>query len=111
MKYIRTKDGIYKLIDFSKTDGLKCANHYGYTKDGINFLGTSKHFNKYKQANTIEELCDEFVFEDTDKAKWIIKDFERAKSLNSGALFGAIWADKGLIYVAKMNERGELELL
>ena len=26
-------------------------------------------------------------------------------------LFGAIWTDKGLIYVAKMNEKGELELL
>jgi hypothetical protein len=26
-------------------------------------------------------------------------------------LYGAIWTDKGLIYVAKMNEKGELELL
>ena len=26
-------------------------------------------------------------------------------------IYGAIWTDKGLIYVAKMNEEGELELL
>ena len=25
--------------------------------------------------------------------------------------YGAIWTDKGLIYVAKMNSNGELELL
>ena len=26
-------------------------------------------------------------------------------------IYGAIWTDKGLIYVAKMNDKGELELL
>lgn len=26
-------------------------------------------------------------------------------------VYGAIWTDKGLIYVAKMNNKGELELL
>lgn len=26
-------------------------------------------------------------------------------------VYGAIWTDKGLIYVAKMNDKGELELL
>ena len=26
-------------------------------------------------------------------------------------VYGAIWTDKGLIYVAKMNEKRELELL
>lgn len=26
-------------------------------------------------------------------------------------IYGAIWTDKGLIYVAKMNEKGEFELL
>lgn len=28
-----------------------------------------------------------------------------------GKVYGAIWTDKGLIYVAKMNTKGELELL
>ena len=27
------------------------------------------------------------------------------------AIYGAIWTDKGLIYAAKMNDKGELELL
>ena len=30
---------------------------------------------------------------------------------NLTCIYGAIWTDKGLIYVAKMNEKGELELL
>ena len=30
---------------------------------------------------------------------------------NGGTIKGAIWTDKGLIYVAKMNDKGELELI
>ena len=26
-------------------------------------------------------------------------------------IYGAIWTDKGLIYVAKMNDKGDLELI
>jgi len=26
-------------------------------------------------------------------------------------IYGAIWTDKGLIYVAKMNDKGEFELI
>jgi hypothetical protein len=31
--------------------------------------------------------------------------------LDMSNLYGAIWTSKGLIYVAKMNKEGELELL
>ena len=33
------------------------------------------------------------------------------KHLEKFEIYGAIWTDKGLIYVAKMNDKGELELL
>ena len=105
MKYVRTKEGIFEN-EFIKIRVLK---------DGS---ATMEYKGKFyepplnvKQANTIEELCDAFVFEDTDKTKWVLKNCKTAKTLNNGALFGAIWTDKGLIYVAKMNDKGELELL
>ncbi len=110
MKYIRTKDGIYKLIDFLKTDGLKCANHYGYTKDGTNYLGTLKHFNKYKQADTIEELCDVFI-RIKDRNNYRFFSTSSMEQVEGWKNYGAIWTDKGLIFVAKMNSKGELELL
>ena len=115
MKYIRTKDGIYELIDFSKTNGMECANHYGYKdkQTGINMLMTLNETKRYKQADTIEELCDEFVLQGTTKLGTRFDTLNEAKTykVECDTLYGAIWTDKGLIYVAKMNDKGELELL
>lgn len=93
MKYIRTKDGnIY--------DTLNCVGKY-YVVD---------------QADTIEELCDEFVIIDEDNEPNIkqgrdIHHCRRIWSINNCLIYGAVWTDKGLIYVAKMNEKGDLELI
>ena len=122
MKYIRTKDGIYELIDFSKTNGMECANHYGYKdkQTGINMLMTLNETKRYKQADTIEELCDEFVviYNESKKFKKPFTSFYsdtigvlKEHDLSECEIYGAIWTDKGLIYVAKMNDKGELELL
>ena len=127
MNYIRTKDGVLNhdnqniLIDDEETKVFipDCP---------------SKVFEIIKQADTIGELCDEFVgvlalenehichiwyndeylgitewdsYEEYMKKIW---EYTKAnKSLNE-IIYGAIWTDKGLIYVAKMNEKGELEL-
>lgn len=98
MKYIRTKDGVI-------------------IKGTLNFEDT-EHF-ILKQADTIEELCDEFVWirknnvlgilPSLDNRKYDIKTAK--KHLDKFEIYGAIWTDKGLIYVAKMNDKGELELL
>ncbi len=104
MKYIRTKDGIYWNI----LDGVLSPQTW---------IG-----NPIAEADTIEELCDEFVSVDNYGNKSIGNDFELAKAkykiLNAGAVkmlngdvFGAIWTEWGLKYVAKMNDKGELELL
>ena len=124
MKYIRTKDGIYEFVDFPKTDS---ANHYGYKdkKTGINMLMTLNESKKYSQADTIEELCDFFLIWDKNQHNGVPvfvppnKDLLGVKMLLLEGmrrgyecwLRGAIWTDKGLIYVARMNKEGELELL
>ena len=121
MKYIRTKDGI---IDISFTN-----------TPFIDINGEHKMISNFKQADTIEELCDEFIgildngngshiwYDDEylgiDYGDWETPEqlskmkFRYAKSNNSlnEVLYGAIWTDKGLIYVAKMNDKGTLELL
>ena len=111
MKYIRTKDD--KILSFTpikKYENDKTTFEWfvaNYCGGGINIL---------KQADTIKELCDEFVVAYEDGARIVYSDLEWAKckaktSPIKSTIYGAIWTDKGLIYVAKMNEKGELELL
>ena len=109
MKYIRTKDGIYEIIsdDYGCEIPVYCDNDFGekyiQEEDVIKF------------ADTIEELCDEFVIILGNGKRIITKKhnfkyyFDRNYKIIK--IYGAIWTDKGLIYVAKMNEKGELELL
>ena len=93
MKYIRTKDKIEKVPN-----------------DYANKLVETPTL---KIADTIEELCDEFVFTKGNiKNVFLPMTFHKEKDLTFyDEIYGAIWTDKGLIYVAKMNDKGELELL
>ena len=119
MKYIRTKDG--RICDLDKSiSNIKiwCSEHcysaYLTRKEIERFKNMAM---LCKQADTIKELCDVFVIKrgngtycnilmiNLDQAKYWSKDD------NNAIIYGAIWTDKGLIYVAKMNENGELELL
>ena len=100
--YIRTKDGVYNTIHLTS----KMLEHY---KADI-----------IKRSENLEELCDEFVLYDNilktygvfDKKiitfKWLQNHLEIYKGMT---IYGAIYTFKGLIYVAKMNENGELELI
>ena len=103
-KYIRTKDG--KIVKIN-LEGDVFTSRY-------EIVGEPK--------DTIEELCDKYVLNKIDlifmnkkhtkyhfenSSEWFdITDVE----LRYG-IYGAIWTDKGLIYVAKMNEKGEFELI
>lgn len=116
MKYIRTRNAIYE--DFG-TDNLGWRRvirgnrtHILYPEEKI--IG---------EANSIKKLCDEFVAFEND---FLVPRLE-FKNINENVLdafmhcveldcpnadlYGAIWTNKGLIYVAKINEKGELELL
>lgn len=115
MSYIRTKDGIYEV---KKVEILCGVKFYDYeTRE--DFVNRTREEHIINQADTIEELCDCFV---TVRNRHIVWDkqhhnndltFEQVKfSVGKDfKIYGAIWTDKGLIYVAKMNKEGELELI
>lgn len=101
MKYIRTKDAIgTETIDNA---GIKWRDVKGYSTEIV------------KQADTIEELCDRFVICGKPDYYELYEDFDEVKDLfyaeNVTNIYGAIWTDKGLIFVAKLNNKGKLELL
>lgn len=113
MSYIRTKDGIYE------PDGESFDGSYLLVKvkGGWNYL--SKKEPILKQADTIEELCDEIVIKEYDEPTPCSSPIGKSKSWKAyqpivkevEAIYGSIWVDGNLIKVAKMNEKGELELL
>jgi hypothetical protein len=120
MKYIRTEDGIYEYVDYDN----ECIIPSPIVKYK-NKLTHCSECDIINHADTIEELCDEFVLEHplfSQNCKTLYHSFEKAKhgiekrldgihEEDKFVLYGAIWTDKGLIYVAKMNDKGELELL
>ena len=71
------------------------------------------------ESDNLIDLCDEFVrICERFGIREVLSKHEKQellrKKLKNNAItcfFGAIWTDKGLIYVAKMNEQGELELI
>ena len=92
----------------------------------IKYLTTKEKFLQgTQQADTIEELIEQVVVikENGKPRVWSAKKtFNGIK--NNGykyllnlikrekqQLYGAIWTDRGLIYVAKMNEDGKLVLI
>ena len=133
-KYVRTTHGVFEIskeygdcvmcgteqefknlceknFDCYYTDTIKQAIYSRRNGIGIMLPYT-------KSADAIEELCDWYVtvwskdghteyctYYDLDRD--LFQSLIRAKF----TVYGAIWTDKGLIYVAKMNEKGEFELL
>lgn len=113
MKYIRTKDNtIYLLHEDLFPKGVWCLDN----KDRIMIISCDPN-DLGKVADTIEELCDEFVmnthltYYTNSHLKDLLLEYDKFHIKDGIAIYGAIWTDKGLIYVAKMNDKGELELL
>lgn len=115
MKYVKIWDKVY-LIDkitekyacIHDTDDNLYTYHYDIKLDD----------NRAQFSDTIEELCDEFVLyhvilkhHQTDKLWWKMKLNLEEEDTKDLIIYGAIWTDKGLIYVAKLNEKGEWELI
>ena len=106
MKYIRTKNGIYEVVDTYEVSYV-----IGYTEDG--FEKKVYKEDVIKQSDTIEELCDRFIAETEDTVKfWVESTLKNAK-IYCGIknIYGAIWTSRGLEFVAKMNEDGVLCLI
>lgn len=103
MRYIRTKDE----LGIEREDGTCYFRTWAANSN-------SPLKKDWLYANTIEELCDELVIVFKDKRHWLVCDYEtewESVKEKTECIYGAIWTDKGLIYVAKMNEKGELELI
>lgn len=117
MKYIRTKNGeIHEFLEEGINNAIISTKGCVIMKYAIT-----------KQANTIEELCDEFVVCETNTSKNITYNHNyqigmleeymnkvfpfKPTYITLNFIRGAVWTEKGLIYVAKMNEKGEFELL
>ena len=126
MKYIRIKEG--KIIDIDKRyqEHLNDPWHDKKIKSKQTFIKISHH-NIVKQADTIEELCDGYVLVYkiwsnikpnilTPLRSWTFKDARRFAIEEESYLFACIWVIDSngaptLKPVAKMNEKGDLELL
>ncbi len=114
-KYIRTKDGIYEVeSEFLDNEGKWIG--YNIVGDDMTII---LRIQVIKQSDNLAELCDEFVidwlptnhkdiFGIDEYSKKIIESCIGNSKTN---VYGAIWTDKGLIYVAKMNDDGELVLI
>jgi hypothetical protein len=119
MKYIRTKNDVCTFEKYWLDNATRKTFHILITNE------EAEDIEIINQADTIEELCDELVVHNPSndgdfypkhfvyQNKWEtmlkpMSDYQKSKGIE---IFGAIWTDKGLIYVAKMNEKGELELL
>ena len=141
MKYIRTKDGIYEATEINGMVVARGDVAYSCDIADVHFPIVFKEKDIIKQADTIDELCDEFVVKYTDNSmsvfcsQGLIREnghitFEETRlDLNEfldylikeenetiKEIYGAIWI-KGkhnepiLKSVAKTNEEGKLELL
>ena len=107
MRYIRTKETDCCIIDTIKYKEITGEDCF-IPKNEI-----------VEEANTIEELCDEFVVVYENGARIVYADLEwatvKAKASSKTGIkliiYGAIWTEWGLKYIAKINSKGELELL
>ena len=124
MKYIRTKDGRLFVVKNSYNfyyEGFEGEHTYFETLKGHCFVDDQV----LKQADTIKELCDEYILKRSDESKPRVlnKDnIDYYKNFNkeggpehsySIELFAAIWVRdiNGNILlkpVARLNDKGEL---
>ena len=106
MSYIRTKDG--RIVDTTK-----------YPEHPASWsVQASDYALTIKESEILEELCDKFV----TLSKYSNRHYEyltlkgainmrKKLPYEVCEIYGAIWTDKGLIYVAKMDSEGKLVLI
>ena len=111
--YIRTKNRIYKVESETYDKQWYYIGDYDVTSNVI------LKEQVVDQSENLFELIDEFVvIRDSTKTNQLvrtdsigylnemIKEDKRIVEVK-----GAVWTDKGLIFVAKMNDKGVLELI
>lgn len=108
MKYVRTRDTIYEIVE-DRHDNMWLVVKEHKPKD---YNIKVSLLRAVKQADTIEDLCDLiFCWRGKHWGFFMPIELEMINKEKWEKIYGAIFTDKGLIYVAKMNKRGKLELL
>ena len=116
--YIRTNDGVYLKI-------RECDENNKILIVGKTITDFGTYIEKkdiITQSENLEELCDLYIDEETQAIfhkhngyviNWKTNMVYSLKALSESyhSVKGAIYTYKGLIYVAKMNDKGELCLL
>ena len=116
MKYVRVFDGCDEN-EYITIHEEHCESVANMQNGGFDFEGCI-----IKQADNIEELCDGYVIDHPinafkffyikeDMQKYLFNTCFRMFCLNELKIYALIRTEKGLIYAAKMNEKGEFELL
>lgn len=109
-KYVRTKDG--RILNFDKLNE-------------VSKLSIDMAEEPIREADTIEELCEMFICGGDGfkmPSEMPLSNTEQYRKMKSLVKFGmiagldvwlklGIWTKKGLIYVAKLNSKGEFELI
>ena len=136
--FVRTENGIYEVDKLANVkscityDGSKIPEEVIERANGF-FIENNKLFYRdcwqtrlalpheqvselgliVTKSDTLEELCDEFVGIDNtcENGHQLLRAIPyKCVNFWNGGVYGAIWTDKGLIYVAKMNDKGEWKL-
>ena len=125
-KYIRTRDRIGERLEPNEECPEVENEHWLGIVNGLIHKDNEPII---AEADTIEELCDEFVgLVKSTSSNFIIMTViahslkELKESLKTelngevyeghyDIIYGAVWCEWGLKYVAKLNEKGELELI
>lgn len=119
MKYIRTEYEIRLATGNERTRNVELRNVEFEVKEVGFFDKNGKErfisidLPYFKTADTVEELCDEFVVsydKGTDNCA-VFDSFANAKTQYHEFIYGAIWTEWGLKYVARMKNKGEWVLL
>lgn len=124
-KYVRTTEGVFELKD---NMSISYAVYYCFgelTKiEKEHLFRNDKSLGEVvKQADTVEELIDEYVWDKSiikfrDKTHFSYERddfiFELDESILKEGIYGAIWIDDSgmpvLKSVSKMNDEGDLKL-
>ena len=101
--------GIYEFVAYKVRDSLPAVMKSGWFQTPIEYIT--------KQGDTIEEVIDGYVVVRKNLTPLIFENKDQVR-LNRGqygysnsVVYGAMFTDKGIFYVAKMKDDGGLELL
>lgn len=123
MKYIRTTDG--RILKFGEQTDIGYEKGYLAIHNRAEIVDTCDPIVVLKESYNIVDLCDDLIGVDIETKAAVISgryyelDEIKEEMMNKYGfqlgkdyeIYGAIWTNKGLIYVAKLNDKGELELL